>query len=94
MMSHFQHPIVSNGTVVADDLNTTVESDDAEKVDEEPESQSHVTARSDPRYEVLLFTLQELFDAKGDAVPIDELQDRLSAQSSDPSSEARLLRQR
>lgn len=82
--------------MVADDLNTTVESDDVEKAEEEHESLTQagsVPARSDPRYEVLLSTLQELFDAKGDAVSIDELQAQLNAQSADLGA-SRLLRRR
>ncbi len=82
--------------MAADDLNTTVESEDnnAEKVDEDEEEQG-APARSDPRYETLLSTLQELFDTKGDAVSIDELQSRLDTQSSDlGASAARLLLRR
>ena len=83
--------------MVADDLNTTIESDDVEKAEEEHESLTQagsVPARSDPRYEVLLSTLQELFDTKGDAVSIDELQAQLNAQSTTDLSASRLLRRR
>ena len=84
---------------MADELNTTVESADnnAEKVDEDEEevgSPSQAVGRSDPRYQTLLSALQELFDAKGDAVSIDELQSRLNTQSSDFGSAAKVLPRR